>query len=46
MPEEIKNEDLERMDYEINKLIVKSRYWFYVKYYSEAGKQESLKGFG
>jgi len=46
MAEEIKDEELERMDNEINRLIVKFRLWFYIKYFSEVGKQESLKGFG
>jgi hypothetical protein len=49
MSEEIKQlaaEDFKRMNKEINMLIIKLRYWFYTKYYSRSGIEESIRGFG
>lgn len=46
MPEETKDEELERMNKEVNRWMMKNRIWFFSKYFSNVGKQESLKGFG
>ena len=46
VPEEIKDEDIEVMNKDINRWMAKIRIWFYSRYYSDAGKLESRKGFG
>lgn len=40
------DEDLAKMNKEIDRWVAKTRIWFFCKYHSDAGKEESLKGFG